>query len=111
MSIASALATSLGINMRSADENARFRLWCSLFMLECSLTTITGRPSMPFSVQASLLLAKSSFSQSPASMFLGNDSEHEKIGRWSLFEDNAHTGMRAGWLKSMQPDQALFFHY
>lgn len=121
MSIASASAISLGINMHSVDENtdhaskeSRCRLWCSLLMLERSLITITGRPSTldhSFSVQPPLPFPESTFSQYPASVFLNNDSEREKIGTWSLFEDKAHTRIRAGLLKSTQPNQALFFHY
>ena len=121
MSIALASAITLGINMHSVDENtdhaskeSQCHLWCSLLLLERSLTTITSRPSTldhSFSVQPPLPFPESTFSQYPASVFLNNDSEREKIGTWSLFEDEARTRIRAGWLKSMQPDQALFFHY
>ena len=33
------------------------------------------------------------------------------IGTWSLLEDEAQTRVRAKWLKSIQPNPALFFHY
>ena len=97
-----------------ASKESRCRLWCSVLMLERSLTTMTGRPSTLdhlFSVQAPLPFAESTFLQPPASVFLGNDSEREKIGGWSLFEDEVQSRMRSGWLKSIQPNQALFFHY
>lgn len=121
MSIASASAISLGINMRSVDDStdnaskeSRSRLWCSLLMVERSLTTITGRPStldQSFSVHAPLPFPESTFSQYPASSFLSNDSEREKIGSWTIFENEAQTRMRTERLKTLQIDQALFFHY
>lgn len=82
-------------------------------MLERSLTSITGRPSTldhTSSVQAPLPFPEKTFSQYPASVFFNNDSEREKIGTWSLFEDEAQTRVRAEWLKSIQPNPALFFH-
>lgn len=121
MNIASASAVSLGINMHSVDKNidyaskeSRCHLWCSLLMLERSLTTITGRPSTldhSFSVQAPLPFPESAFSKYPESLFLKDALEREKVGTWSLFEDEAHTKIRAECLKSMQPNQSLFFHY
>lgn len=63
--IASNSAIALGINMRNVDDKtdvvskeSRCRLWCSIFMLEHSLTTMTD---------------------SPASLRLSDESEREKI--------------------------------
>ena len=121
MSIVLALAISLRINMCSVDNSTDYAskeswycLWCSLLMVEHSLTTMTGRPSMLdqlFSVHSPLPFAKSTFSQYPASSFLSNNLECEKIGSWTMFENEAQTRIQTEQLKSMQPDQALFFHY
>ncbi|ODM17423.1 hypothetical protein SI65_07098 [Aspergillus cristatus] len=87
--IASNSAIALGINMRNVDDKtdvvskeSRCRLWCSIFMLEHSLTTMTGRASSLdelFSVHAPVPFTEGSFSDSPASLRLSDESEREKI--------------------------------
>lgn len=118
--IASSSAISLGINMHNVDDKtdavckeSRCRLWCSIFMLEHSLTTMTGRASSldeSFSVHAPIPLTEGSFSDSPAFSF-SNDSEREKIANWTLFETEPQTKNRTLRLQSIKPSPSLYFAY
>jgi hypothetical protein len=107
--------------MRSVDDKtdttskeSRCRLWCSIFMLEHFLSTMTGRPSGlngSFFTHAPVPFAEHHFSYSPASQLLRNNSEREKVVNWTLFEKDAQTQARAKNLNSLEPSQSLYFFY
>ena len=107
--------------MRNVDERTdpisketRCRLWCSIFMLEQFLTTITGRPTSldrTFAVNAPLPFSEDQFTDTPMSRFLTNYSEREKIVNWTLFENSLQTSARSEQLKSVQPSPPLYFFY
>ncbi|EYE96331.1 fungal specific transcription factor domain-containing protein [Aspergillus ruber CBS 135680] len=119
--IASSSAIALGINLRNVDDKtdsickeSRCRLWCSIFMLEHSLATMTGRPSSlngTFSVHPPFPYSECSFSSFPASRFLNDDSERERIANWTLFENNSQTKARFEQLQSIRPNSSLYFTY
>lgn len=119
--IASSSAIALGINMHNVNDKtdavskeSRCRLWCSIFMLEHSLTTMTGRASSlgeSFSVHAPIPFTEDSFSVSPASSFLSNESEREKIANWTLFETELQTKSRTLRLQSIKSNPSLYFTY
>jgi len=119
--IASSSAIALGINMRNVDDKtdivskeSRCRLWCSIFMLEHSLTTMTGRASSldeSFSVHAPVPFTEGSFSDSAASLCLSDESEREKIANWTLFETELQTRARSERLRSIRPNPSLYFSY
>jgi hypothetical protein len=119
--IASSSAIALGINMRNMDDKtdavskeSRCRLWCSIFMLEHSLTTMTGRASSlddSFSVHAPVPFTEGSFSDSLASLSLSDESEREKIANWTFFETELQTRARSERLQSIKPNPSLYFFY
>lgn len=107
--------------MRNVDDRinpdskeTRCRLWCSIFMLEQFLTTITGRPTSldkAFAVNAPLLYAESHFTDLSGSHFVNDDLEREKVLNWTLFENASQTFTRSEQLKSVQPSPSLYFFY
>ena len=119
--LASSSAIALGVNMRNIDERTdpvsketRCRLWCSIFVLEQFLTTITGRPTSldkAFAVNAPLPFAESSFTDLRVSQLLTGDVERAKVVNWTLFEDASQTLTRSVQLKSVQSSPSLYFFY
>lgn len=119
--IASSSAMALGINLRNADDKidivskeSQCRLWFSIYMLEHSLATMTGRPSSlneTFSIHPPFPYDESSFSSYPVSQFLNDHSEREKIANWTLFENNSQTNARFEWLQIIRPNSSLYFTY
>lgn len=97
----------------AVSRESQCRLWCSIFMLEHSLTTMTGRVSSldeSFSVHAPIPFTEGSFSDSPASSF-SNELEREKIANWTLFETELQTKSRTLRLQFIKPKPSLYFAY
>lgn len=107
--------------MRNVDDRTdpisketRCRLWCSIFMLEQFLTTITGRPTSldrTFAVNAPLPFTESRFTDPLVSQFLTNYSERVRVVNWTLLENASQTFTRSEQLKTVQPSPSLYFFY
>lgn len=119
--VASSSAISLGINMRNVhkqtdpvSKETRCCLWCSIFMLEQSLTTITGRPTSldkAHAVDAPLPFAESRFTDFAVTSLLTNDLERANFVNWTLLENASQTCKRAEKLKSVNASPSLYFFY
>lgn len=94
------------------SKETRCRLWCSIFILEQFLTTITGRPTSldkAFAVNAPLLFAESHFTDLSGSPIY--NLERKKFLNWTLFENASQTFTRSEMLKSVKPSPSLYFFY
>lgn len=118
--IASGSGIALGINMRNVDDQigmaskeARCRLWCSVFMLEHLLTTMTGRPSClvnSFSTNAPLPVGESQYHDFWTFQLHGDPLLRQKLVNWTLYQHEGG-GLQPQLLRLITPNASLYYFY
>ncbi|OKL55556.1 hypothetical protein UA08_09167 [Talaromyces atroroseus] len=104
-----------GLKLDHASQEARSRLWWSIYMLESLLSRMIAKPtcidSGACSIDQPVPFQEDMFSGLDAAEILKNNDLRRRRLKWSLDDHDGEEEAQVDWLGEIKPNQGLYFYH